>query len=97
MAIDTCLGLGRPEALWEEVASRFFKGGEGPALLDRLLPRVVSGQLRHLAPEVMQELVEHCATRGRAADVERCVLHLDLASLDFNQVPPQSLPGPPWL
>eukprot|EP00884_Botryococcus_braunii_P022622 jgi/Botrbrau1/9043/Bobra.0376s0020.2 len=86
VAIDACLGLGKPEALWEEVAPRFFAAGEGPALLERLLPRVVSGQLRKLAPEVMQALVEHCAAGGRAADVERCVLHLDLASLDFNQV-----------
>ena len=33
-----------------------------------------------------QALVEQCAAAGKAAAVERCVLRLDLASLDFNQV-----------
>lgn len=33
-----------------------------------------------------QALVEQCAAAGRVADVERCVLRLDLATLDFNQV-----------
>jgi hypothetical protein len=86
VAVATCLALERPSALWEEVSPRFLAAGQGPPLLERLLPRVLSGQLAALAPEVMQALVEHCAARGRAADVERCVLHLDLASLDFNQV-----------
>jgi hypothetical protein len=34
-----------------------------------------------------QALVEQCAAAGRVGDVERCVLRLDLATLDFNQVP----------
>lgn len=38
-----------------------------------------------LHPSPGQALVERCAADGRAADVERCVLRLDLASLDFNQ------------
>lgn len=33
-----------------------------------------------------QALVDRCAAAGEAARVERCVLHLDLASLDLNQV-----------
>ena len=40
----------------------------------------------HAEPSCVQALVERCAADGRAADVERCVLRLDLASLDFNQV-----------
>ncbi len=34
----------------------------------------------------VQALVEQCAAAGQAGAVERCVLRLDLASLDFNQV-----------
>ena len=34
----------------------------------------------------LQALVEQCAAAGKVADVERCVLRLDLATLDFNQV-----------
>ncbi|KAK9840784.1 hypothetical protein WJX81_004448 [Elliptochloris bilobata] len=86
VALDACLALGRPGVLWEEVAPRFRRAGRLGALLERLLPRVLAGRLAALAPEIMQALVERCAADGRAADVERCVLRLDLASLDFNQV-----------
>ena len=46
----------------------------------------------HRVPKVrlcmVQALVEQCAAAGKVADVERCVLRLDLATLDFNQVRP---------
>ena len=34
----------------------------------------------------MQSLVEECVGGGRAEAVERCVLKMDLLSLDLNQV-----------
>jgi Golgi CORVET complex core vacuolar protein 8 len=34
----------------------------------------------------MQALVEHCVVRGQPEQVERCVLHMHIASLDFSQV-----------
>ena len=33
-----------------------------------------------------QALVEQCSAAGRPEQVERCVLHMDVASLDFSQV-----------
>lgn len=40
-----------------------------------------------LPPEVVQALVEHCAVElGRPDRVECCVLHLDVFSLDLDQV-----------
>jgi hypothetical protein len=33
----------------------------------------------------MQALVEHYSQRGWLERVEQCVLHMDIASLDFNQ------------
>lgn len=36
--------------------------------------------------QVMQALVEHYSSRGWLNRVEQCVLHMDIASLDFNQV-----------
>ena len=53
-AIDVCLGLNRPAGLWADVVPRFQRGGWQGALLERLLPRIVAGQLPALAPEVMQ-------------------------------------------
>ena len=34
----------------------------------------------------VQALVEHCVATGAAATVERCVLRLDITTLDLNQV-----------
>ncbi|XLT13792.1 hypothetical protein HN51_059482 [Arachis hypogaea] len=34
----------------------------------------------------MQELVEHYSAKGWLQRVEQCVLHMDISSLDFNQV-----------
>lgn len=33
--------------------------------------------------------MEHCVVRGQPEQVERCVLHMDIASLDFSQVAPR--------
>lgn len=36
--------------------------------------------------KIMQALVEHYSTKGWLQRVEQCVLHMDISSLDFNQV-----------
>ena len=41
----------------------------------------------------MQALVEHYSSKGWLQRVEQCVLHMDISSLDFNQV----LPSNSWL
>ncbi|QHO20256.1 hypothetical protein DS421_11g336360 [Arachis hypogaea] len=38
------------------------------------------------AMTIMQELVEHYSAKGWLQRVEQCVLHIDISSLDFNQV-----------
>lgn len=35
--------------------------------------------------KVMQALVEHYSRKGWLQRVEQCILHMDIASLDFNQ------------
>jgi vacuolar protein sorting-associated protein 8 len=34
----------------------------------------------------MQVLVEHYSGKGWLQRVEQCILHMDISSLDFNQV-----------
>jgi len=53
-SVDICLGLGRNSQLWEDVVPRFEQAKALGTLLDCLLPRIMSGQLQSLAPEVMQ-------------------------------------------
>ena len=46
----------------------------------------------------LQALVEHYSAAGHPEVVERAVLHMDVASLDLNQVSPSaSPPAPPGL
>ncbi len=67
------------------------------AFLEALEPHILSDRLPSLAPEVVQALVEYFAAPAAATAtgaprgpqpqrVERCVLHLDVFSLDLNQV-----------
>jgi hypothetical protein len=55
------------------------------AFLELLVPHVLADRLSSLPPDVMQSLVEHFVHLGRPAAIERCVLHMDVASLDLNQ------------
>ena len=44
---------------------------------------------------VLQALVEHFSQKGQPDTVEKAVLHMDIASLDLNQVrQPQAAPPP---
>lgn len=36
--------------------------------------------------KIMQALVEHYSMKGWLQRIEQCVLHMDISSLDFNQV-----------
>ena len=56
------------------------------AFLERIVPHVMSDKLRALPVEVMQALVDHYAALGDADVIEKCVLHMDVESLDLNQV-----------
>lgn len=44
------------------------------------------GSLSHSFLKIMQALVEHYSSKGWLQRVEQCVLHMDISSLDFNQV-----------
>lgn len=73
-----------------------FKGhGHQAALLRKLEGPILRDQLPSLEPEPLQDLVNHFVAEGKPERVERCVLHLNVATLDLNRVraPP---PLPPF-
>ncbi|KAL3136710.1 hypothetical protein ABBQ38_005943 [Trebouxia sp. C0009 RCD-2024] len=85
-AIEVCVLIRRADVLWGEVYPRYLACGHLPALLDRLLPHMLASKLPSFPPEVMQALVEHFSQKGQPDAVEKAVLHMDIASLDLNQV-----------
>ena len=54
--------------------------------LEGMVPHILTDKLRSLPAEVMQALVEHYASLGEADTIEKCVLHMDVTSLDLNQI-----------
>ena len=56
------------------------------AFIERIVPHVINGELQSLPPEVMQSLVTHFASKGEHSIIEKCVLSMDVTSLDVNQV-----------
>ena len=63
-------------AMLEVLACAFPPPSEYPLLTPPLLTLLL----------ISQALVEHCSALGRPERVERCVLHLDVLSLDLDQV-----------
>ena len=56
------------------------------AFIERIVPHIINDELRSLPPEVMQSLVTHFASKGEHGIIEKCVLRMDVTSLDVNQV-----------
>ena len=56
------------------------------AFIERIVPHIINDELRSLPPEVMQSLVTHFASKGEHSIIEKCVLRMDVTSLDVNQV-----------
>ncbi|CAM6071281.1 unnamed protein product [Sphagnum tenellum] len=86
VAIEFCVHVGKREVLFENVFHKFEAVSQRGTFLELLEPYILKDMLGALPPEVMQALVEHYSQRGWLERVEQCVLHMDIASLDFNQV-----------
>ena len=56
------------------------------AFLSALVPFVLADLLPALPPEVVRDMISRHADVGDGDAVERCVLHLDVGTLDFDQV-----------
>ncbi|KAA6422788.1 MAG: hypothetical protein FRX49_07323 [Trebouxia sp. A1-2] len=82
-AIQLCILINRTEVLWEGIYPRYLARKQQGILLERLLPHILASKLPSFPPEA---LVEHFSGHGQPEAVERAVLHMDIASLDLNQV-----------
>lgn len=58
--------------------------GRENTLLEVLEPFILSGKLTQLSPELMKALVMHYEEAGKLADVERCLLRLNVQDMDLN-------------
>ncbi|PIA34901.1 hypothetical protein AQUCO_03700277v1, partial [Aquilegia coerulea] len=86
VAVEFCVHIKRIDILFDEIFSRFVAVQHGGTFLELLEPYILKDMLGCLPPEIMQALVEHYSSKGWLQRVEQCVLHMDISSLDFNQV-----------
>ncbi|KAF4366492.1 hypothetical protein F8388_003730 [Cannabis sativa] len=86
VAVEFCVHIKRTEILFDEIFSKFVAVQQKDTFLELLEPYILRDMLGSLPPEIMQALVEHYSSKGWLQRVEQCVLHMDISSLDFNQV-----------
>uniref|UniRef100_A0A0E0CER7 Uncharacterized protein n=1 Tax=Oryza meridionalis TaxID=40149 RepID=A0A0E0CER7_9ORYZ len=86
VAVEFCVHIGRNDILFDTVFSKFVAAKSGGMFLEVLEPYILKDMLGSLPPEIMQALVEHYSSKGWLQRVEQCILHMDISSLDFNQV-----------
>ena len=72
--------------MFGELFPKFVECGVKEVFLEKLERSLTSNELKaRVPPEVMQSLVEYCCDIGEPEKVERCVLRMDISSLDLNQ------------
>lgn len=54
--------------------------------LESLESYIVAERLGHLTTPVMRDLLAHYHSSGMMDSLERCIVHLDITSLDIQQV-----------
>lgn len=86
VAVEFCVHIKRTDILFDEIFSKFVAIHQRDTFLELLEPYILKDMLGCLPPEIMQALVEHYSSKGWLQRVEQCVLHMDISSLDFNQV-----------
>ncbi|PPR88490.1 hypothetical protein GOBAR_AA32197 [Gossypium barbadense] len=86
VAVEFCVHIRRTDILFDEILSKFVAIQQRDTFLELLEPYILKDMLGCLPPEIMQVLVEHYSSKGWLQRVEQCVLHMDISSLDFNQV-----------
>ncbi|KAG1338493.1 hypothetical protein COCNU_04G007990 [Cocos nucifera] len=86
VAVEFCVHIKRTDILFDSIFSKFVAVQHGGTFLEILEPYILRDMLGCLPPEIMQALVEHYSGKGWLQRVEQCVLHMDISSLDFNQV-----------
>ncbi|CAI5709495.1 unnamed protein product [Peronospora effusa] len=86
VCIEFCALIGRTDLLFGEIYTRFKDANKLSVLIELLEPYILSEKLRNLSPVAMEEFVRHFSTQGKLAQVEQCLLHLNVAELDLDTI-----------
>jgi len=85
-AIEYLVLVDRTDVLYGGIYEQFADIKKENFFLELIEPYILSDQLRYLHPEIMHTFVEYYSSQKKLKQVEKCIVHLDIASLDFHQV-----------
>jgi len=78
--------IDRTDILFTDIFDKFKEVKRDGFFLELLEPFLLSNKLKSLNPEIMQLFIEHYAKNRMLSRLEQCIVHLDIGSLDFQQV-----------
>ncbi|XP_072293066.1 vacuolar protein sorting-associated protein 8 homolog isoform X2 [Eucyclogobius newberryi] len=85
--VDYCLLLQRPDLLFNQLYCRLLENVVAKGVfLEVLESYIVADRLGHLTTPIMRDLLAHYHGNGMMDSLERCIVHLDVTSLDIQQV-----------
>ncbi|EPS74414.1 hypothetical protein M569_00339, partial [Genlisea aurea] len=86
VAVEFCIHIKKTDILFDDILAKFAEAQQKETFLELLEPYILKDMLSSIPPAIMQALVEHYSGRGWLQRIEQCILHMDILSLDFNQV-----------
>ncbi|XP_061693394.1 vacuolar protein sorting-associated protein 8 homolog isoform X4 [Syngnathoides biaculeatus] len=85
--IDFCLLLQRPDLLFDQLYAQLAENLVAKGVFLELLESyIATNHLGHLPTTVLKDLLAHYNSKGLMDNLERCIVHLDVTSLDIQQV-----------
>ncbi|XP_023183380.1 vacuolar protein sorting-associated protein 8 homolog isoform X2 [Xiphophorus maculatus] len=85
--VDYCLLLQKADLLFNQLYSRLVENMVAKGVfLESLESYIVANRLGHITTPVMKDLLAHYHDNGMMDSLERCIVHLDVTSLDIQQV-----------
>ncbi|KAL1021743.1 hypothetical protein UPYG_G00017420 [Umbra pygmaea] len=87
VVVDYCLLLQRTDLLFNQLYSRLVENCVARGVfLENLEPYVVSERLGCVTAPVMRDLLAHLQDNNMMDSVQNCLVHMDITSLDIQQV-----------
>ncbi|KAM3606154.1 uncharacterized protein V6R79_011623 [Siganus canaliculatus] len=85
--VDYCLLLQRADLLFTQLYARLVENPVAKGVfLESLESYIIADRLGHLTTPIMRDLLAHYHSSGMMDSLERCIVHLDVTSLDIQQV-----------
>ncbi|XP_053326950.1 vacuolar protein sorting-associated protein 8 homolog isoform X2 [Spea bombifrons] len=85
--VDYCLLLQRTDILFSQMYDKLSENCVAKGVfLECLEPYLLRDQLPGLTPHVMKDLLLHFQDRGLMDSMEACIVHMDITSLDIQQI-----------